>query len=75
MRGRGIARDGHEVFVDGSPAGWVTSGGPSPTLNKNVGLCYLPADRAGTGLAIQILIRGQEVNAVTVPTPFYKRVK
>jgi aminomethyltransferase len=75
MRGRGIARDGYEVFIDGSPAGWVTSGGPSPTLNKNVGLCYLPADRAGTGQNIQILIRGQMVDAITVSTPFYKRAR
>jgi aminomethyltransferase len=75
MRGRAIGRDGHEVYLDGAPAGWVTSGGPAPTLNKNVGLCYLPAERAGVGVAIRILIRGQEVDAVTVPTPFYKRVK
>jgi aminomethyltransferase len=75
MRGRGIARDGYEVFVDGAAAGFVTSGGPSPTLNKNIGLCYLPVDRARTGQPIQILIRGQLVDAVTVPTPFYKRAK
>ena len=30
MRGRGIGRDGYEVFLDGAPAGWVTSGSPSP---------------------------------------------
>jgi aminomethyltransferase len=75
MRGRGIARDAYEVFVDGAAAGFVTSGGPSPTLNKNIGLCYLPVDRAVAGQPIQILIRGQLVDAVTVPTPFYKRAK
>jgi aminomethyltransferase len=75
MRGRGIARDGYEVFLEGSPAGWVTSGGPSPTLNKNIGLCYLPAARAGSGQTIQVQIRGQLCEAVTVPTPFYKRAK
>jgi aminomethyltransferase len=75
MRGRGIGRDGYEVFLDGLPAGFVTSGGPSPTLNKNIGLCYLPAGRARPGETIQIQIRGQLVEAVTVPTPFYKRAK
>ena len=75
MTGRGIGRDGYEVFIDGSPAGWVTSGGPAPTLNKNIGLCYVPIDRAKPGERIQIMIRNQAVDAVTVPTPFYKRAK
>jgi aminomethyltransferase len=75
MTGRGIGRDGYEVFIDGSPAGWVTSGGPSPALNKNIGLCYLPAEMATIGRKIQISIRGQLVEAVTVSTPFYKRAK
>jgi glycine cleavage system T protein (aminomethyltransferase) len=75
MTGRGIGRDGYEVYLDSAPAGWVTSGGPSPTLNKNIGLCYLPADRARPGARIQIMIRNQPVEAITVPTPFYKRAK
>jgi aminomethyltransferase len=75
MTGRGIGRDGYEIRVDGNPAGWVTSGGPSPTLNKNIGLCYLPAELADTGRKIEIMVRNQPVEAMTVPTPFYKRPK
>ncbi|MBS1877455.1 MAG: glycine cleavage system aminomethyltransferase GcvT [Acidobacteria bacterium] len=75
MRGRGIGRDGYEVQVDGQPAGWVTSGGPAPSLNKNIGLCYLPVGLAEPGRTIHIMIRNQPVEAVTAPTPFYKRAK
>jgi len=75
MVGRGIGRDGYEVLLDGQLAGWVTSGGPSPTLGKNIGLCYLPATEATPGREIEIRIRNRVVEAVTVPTPFYKREK
>lgn len=73
VTGRGIARDGYEVLIDGALAGWVTSGGPSPTLGKNIGMCYLPADQAEPGRKIEILIRDRAVEAVTAPIPFYKR--
>ncbi len=75
MRGRGIGRDGYEVLIEGVPAGWVTSGGPSPTLGKNIGLCYLPTEHAVAGKTIQIVVRNQPVDAITVETPFYKRAK
>lgn len=73
MIGRGIARDGYEVWLAGAPAGWVTSGSPSPTLAKNIGLCYLPAAHARPGVRVQILIRSQAVDALLRPVPFYKR--
>jgi aminomethyltransferase len=75
MRARGIGRDGYEVRLSGVPAGWVTSGGPAPALNKNIGLCYLPIEQSVPGTSIEIMIRNQPVDAVTVETPFYKRAK
>ena len=73
MRERGIGRDGYPVAVNGTECGWVTSGGPSPTLGENIGLCYLPAQHARNGQKIEIMIRGKAAGAEVVPTPFYKR--
>lgn len=75
MTGRGIGRDGYEVRQNGVPAGWVTSGGPAPTLSKNIGMCYLPVADAVPGREIEVMVRNQPVPAVTVPTPFYKRAR
>ncbi len=75
MLERGIARDGYEAALNGHAAGWVTSGGPSPTLNKNIGLCYLPSEAAVPGTRFDIAIRNQPVGAVAVAAPFYKRAK
>jgi len=75
MKGRGIARDGYEIQSGGVGAGWVTSGGPAPALNKNIGMCYLPSHLAEPGNAIDILVRGRAVEAVTIPLPFYKRAR
>jgi aminomethyltransferase len=75
MVGRGIGRDGYEISSGGQAAGWVTSGSPSPTVGKNIGLCYLPIDKAQVGQQFQVTVRDQPVDAIVVPTPFYKRPK
>lgn len=71
--GRGIARHGHPVLHKGEVVGHVTSGSYAPFLQKNIGLCYLPAAIATPGTEIDIDIRGRRVEARVVPTPFYKR--
>ncbi|MFZ4683223.1 MAG: glycine cleavage system aminomethyltransferase GcvT [Terrimicrobiaceae bacterium] len=75
MTGRGIGRDGYAVQADGAEAGWVTSGGPGPTVNKNIGMCYLPVEKSNIGQPIQVMIRNQAVDAEVIATPFYKRAK
>jgi aminomethyltransferase len=75
VKGRGIARACYEIQIEGVGAGWVTSGGPAPTLNKNIGMCYLPLHLAAPDNAIAVLVRGRGVEAVTIPLPFYKRAR
>lgn len=73
MLGREIARDRYPVLVDGESVGYVTSGGPSITLKKNIGLAYLPVEHAMNGTRIQVQVRKRLCDARVVPTPFYKR--
>ena len=67
---RGVAREGHPVTRDGERVGTVTSGAPSPTLGKSIGLAYVPAAHAEPGAALEISIRGRATQARVVPTPF-----
>lgn len=71
--GRGIARHGYPCWVKEEPVGTVTSGTYAPFLQKNIGLCYLPAPLAAVGTDFAVEIRGNRVAARVVPTPFYKR--
>lgn len=69
----GIARDGYPVFINDENLGVVTSGSPAPFLKKNIGLAFVPVEFANVGQEIKIEVRGKHLNAVIVPTPFYKR--
>ena len=75
MREPGIARDDHKVFIDGNEVGYVTSGSPGPYLKKNIGLAFVPVEFANLGQEIRIEVRGKQLKAEIVPTPFYKRQK
>ena len=73
MTGRGIARQGYEVLSGGEVVGRVTSGSFSPTLEKAIGMAYVPPGLAEPGTEIQIQVRKNAVEGVIVPLPFYKR--
>ena len=73
MVGRGIPRHGHGITYESRPIGEVTSGGPSPTLDRNLGLGYVPTDYSSVGSRFQIDIRGRSVDAEVTPLPFYMR--
>jgi aminomethyltransferase len=72
---RGIGRDGYDVLIDGEKVGYVTSGGPAPFLQKNIGLAFVPREHAVLDKEIEIDVRGKPVKARIIPVPFYKREK
>lgn len=74
MLGRGIARHGYPLLAaSGEPIGVCTSGGPSPTLGKSIGLGYVPLSHAAVGTRFLADCRGKSIEAQVVKTPFYKR--
>jgi aminomethyltransferase len=70
---RGIARDHFPVLVDGNPVGQVTSGSYSPSLQKSIGLAYLPVAHSSLGARFKVDVRGKLLEAMVVQTPFYRR--
>ena len=68
MTGRGIARHGYAIHdADGArTVGEVTSGGPAPTLGKNIGMGYVPIALTKPGSALPIDCRGKLVAAEVV---------
>lgn len=78
MRGRGNGRHGYPIVrandaADATPIGIVTSGSPAPSLDKSIGLGYVPAELAEIGTKIGIVVRDKVIEAEVVKTPFYKR--
>lgn len=73
MSARGVARRGYPILYGGRRIGEVTSGGPSPTLDLNIGMGYLASAQSEPGTRIEIEIRGRPVEARVVALPFYRR--
>ncbi|WP_424493995.1 glycine cleavage system aminomethyltransferase GcvT [Salinimicrobium sp. GXAS 041] len=70
---RGIPRQGYDIVDDnGKVIGNVTSGTMSPSLEKGIGMGYVPAELATPGSKINIQVRKKSLPATVVKMPFYK---
>ncbi len=73
MTERGIPRHGYEITDHtGNVVGIVTSGTQSPSLQKAIGLGYVPSELSKEGSEIKIKIRDKDIAAKVVKIPFYK---
>ncbi|MCP9200334.1 glycine cleavage system aminomethyltransferase GcvT [Gramella sp. GC03-9] len=73
MDEKAIPRKGYDIVDEnGKKIGEVTSGTMSPSLEKGIGLGYVPTEVAGLGNKIHLQIRKKTVPATQVKLPFYK---
>jgi aminomethyltransferase len=71
---RGIPRHDHPVLdAAGNVVGKVTSGTQSPTLQKPIGMAYVPTAMAAEGSDLWIDIRGKALKGKVVKLPFLKQ--
>ena len=65
------AREGAEIAdMDGNVIGKVTSGGPSPTLGRNIAMGYVAPKYAELGTDLKVIVRGKAAAAEVIAMPF-----
>jgi len=67
-------REGGDVVVDGRVVGSLTSGNFSPVLQHGIGLGFVDGGLE-VGREVSVVLRGREVAATVVKTPFVRKAK
>lgn len=70
---KAFPRHGYPIQVGGAAVGTVTSGTFSPTLERGIGMGYVPFSSSATGSMIDVMIRNRPVPATVVSLPFVKK--
>jgi aminomethyltransferase len=73
VTGRGIARGGEDLFVDGKICGKTTSGTFSPHLKEAIAMAIIQSEYAVIGRQVEVDVRGRRIEAVIAKLPFYKK--
>ena len=73
VTGRGIARGGEPVLINGTEVGKTTSGTFCPYLKTAVAMALIENAGAQAETEAEVEIRGRRVAAKITPLPFYKR--
>lgn len=72
---RGVPRTGYPVLAGEEQVGYVTSGSYAPSLDRHIGMAYVPPAWARPGTELGVSIRHRVAMARVVKLPFYQRTK
>lgn len=75
LLGKGIPRQGYEVYKDGEKIGRVTTGYMAPTIGKPIGNAIISAEHAKVDTEIEIKVRKKFVPAKVIKKNFLKEFK
>jgi aminomethyltransferase len=70
---KGIARQGHEIFIDDQKVGEVTSGTMTPFLNKSIAMAYISTEHARLQTEVKVCFKNLCKKARVVSRRFYKK--
>ena len=70
MVDRAVARHGYPIRQGGAAVGEVTSGSYAPSVDRYIGMGYVPTALAPVGTQLEIEVRGRGQQARVVKTPF-----
>jgi len=66
-----VPRHGYRLLEEGAAVGVVTSGSFGPSVERYIGMGYVPVSLSSVGSALDVEIRGKAQPARVVRTPFY----
>lgn len=72
---RGVPRTGYPVLAGEERVGYVTSGSYAPSLDRHIGMAYVPPAWARPGTELGVSIRHRVAMTRVVKLPFYQRTK
>ncbi len=72
MVDKAFPRQHYQIWKNGAKIGEVTSGIFSPSLEKGIGLGYVPVEESKIGTELEIKIRDKNYKALVVKPPFWK---
>lgn len=73
VEGKRVPREGYAVLSGGAPAGHVTSGTYSPTLERPIAMALVRSELAKAGVRLEVDLKGKTIPATVDALPFYSR--